>query len=195
MSPVFEHGGLRLYLLKLLDEQPRHGYDLMQQIEERFQGLYTPSAGTIYPRLSRLQADGLVEQVDGEAGRKTYRLTAAGREELAARKDELADVEAQVVGSARNLAREIREDVKASVRDLRVELRNAVRDVRREERLGTPGTGRTSIQRELDRFGRDLSGRLGKLNDEQLGRLRSVLAVVGDDIVRKVQGPARRAGA
>ena len=47
MPPVFAHGRLRLYLLKLLDEAPRHGYEVIRLLEERFQGLYAPSAGTL----------------------------------------------------------------------------------------------------------------------------------------------------
>lgn len=54
MPPVFSHGDLRLYLLSLLDESPRHGYDLMQALTERTGGTYSPSAGTIYPRLAKL---------------------------------------------------------------------------------------------------------------------------------------------
>ena len=45
--PVFSHGSLRLYLLALLDERPRHGYELIQALSERFGGTYSPSAGTI----------------------------------------------------------------------------------------------------------------------------------------------------
>ena len=56
--PVFAHGHLRLYLLSLLDEQPMHGYDLMQALSERFGGTYVPSAGTIYPRLAKLEDEG-----------------------------------------------------------------------------------------------------------------------------------------
>ena len=55
MSPVFSHGRLRLYLLKLLEESPRHGYDIIRLLEDRFLGLYAPSPGTIYPRLARLE--------------------------------------------------------------------------------------------------------------------------------------------
>jgi hypothetical protein len=51
MTPVFGHGHLRLYLLSLLDESPKHGYELIQALEDRFGGTYVPSAGTIYPRL------------------------------------------------------------------------------------------------------------------------------------------------
>ncbi len=186
MSPVFEHGSLRLYLLKLLDEQPRHGYDLMQQLENRFQGLYSPSAGTIYPRLARLHAEGLVEPVAGPGGRKTYQLTDAGRAELAARRDELADLEASVVGSARSLAREIRADVRASVADLRGELKNAVREVRREERR-TRGQV-SALQAELEWFSRELTARLGNVPSGQAETVRRVLESAVDEVVRAVNG-------
>lgn len=133
MSRVFGHGGLRLYLLLLLGDEPRHGYELIRLLEDRFMGLYTPSAGTIYPRLSALEEDGLVEHevVDGK---KVYRLTPAGEAELESRRDEITAVASEAVQSARALATEIRDEVRSSVRDLRRELKDAVRDVKREER-------------------------------------------------------------
>jgi DNA-binding PadR family transcriptional regulator len=133
MSRVFAHGGLRLYLLLLLGDEPRHGYELIRLLEDRFMGLYTPSAGTIYPRLTALEEDGLVEH-DVVDGRKVYRLTAAGQAELDERRDEIAAIAADAVQSARALATEIRDEVRSSVRDLRRELKDAVRDVKREER-------------------------------------------------------------
>jgi DNA-binding PadR family transcriptional regulator len=77
MSPVFRHGMLRLYLLRLLDEEPRHGYEVIRQLRDQFMGVYAPSPGTIYPRLARLEEEGLVthDEVDG---RKVYRITEAG---------------------------------------------------------------------------------------------------------------------
>ena len=159
MSPVFGHGRLRLYLLKLLDESPRHGYDVIRALEDRFLGLYAPSAGTVYPRLSRLESEGLVTVAD-EDGRKVYRITEAGRAELAARQDELADIETDITGSVRDLASEIRSDVRGSVDDLRAELKSAARDVRRESRhyareqrrSGAGGPGRSDIERLADRL-------------------------------------------
>ena len=59
---VFAHGQMRLYLLALLNEGPRHGYEIIQSLEERFNGLYSPSAGTVYPRLAKLEEEGLVER-------------------------------------------------------------------------------------------------------------------------------------
>ena len=61
---VFAHGQMRLYLLALLNEGPRHGYEIIQSLEERFNGLYSPSAGTVYPRLAKLEEEGLVERTE-----------------------------------------------------------------------------------------------------------------------------------
>ncbi|NJQ07681.1 helix-turn-helix transcriptional regulator [Streptomyces lonarensis] len=95
MAAVFGHGRLRLYLLQLLAESPRHGYELIRLLEERFRGAYTPSAGTIYPRLAKLAADGLIRPT-ATGGRKVYALTEAGAGELAARRGELAELEREL---------------------------------------------------------------------------------------------------
>jgi DNA-binding PadR family transcriptional regulator len=133
MTAVFRHGALRLYLLRLLGEQPRHGYEVISLLEDRFLGLYAPSAGTVYPRLAKLEAEGLVEH-DEEGGRKVYRLTDAGRAEVAAHTDELRDLEADITRSVADMARDVRSEVRASVRGLREELKTAAREVRRETR-------------------------------------------------------------
>ncbi|MGW8850717.1 PadR family transcriptional regulator, partial [Streptomyces xiamenensis] len=121
MPPVFGHGRLRLYLLKLLDESPRHGYEVIRLLEERFQGRYAPSAGTVYPRLAKLAAEGLVTHTE-EGGRKVYSLTEEGRRELADRADELAALEREINASLTALADGIREDVSGSAHDLRLVL-------------------------------------------------------------------------
>jgi len=130
VSPVFRHGGLRLYLLKLLDEAPRHGYEVIRLLQDRFLGVYSPSPGTIYPRLARLEEEGLVthDEVDGK---KVYRITDKGREEINARFDDLAELEEELTQSVRDIAREVSEDVRDTVRNLREELTLAARDVRR----------------------------------------------------------------
>ncbi|MFG2295517.1 helix-turn-helix transcriptional regulator [Streptomyces sp. NPDC048603] len=124
MPPVFAHGRLRLYLLKLLDEAPRHGYEVIRLLEERFQGLYAPSAGTVYPRLAKLEAEGLVTHAT-EGGRKVYSITEAGRAELAGRSGELADLELEIRESVSELAAEIRDDVRGAADGLRREMRAA----------------------------------------------------------------------
>ncbi|MER7662882.1 MULTISPECIES: helix-turn-helix transcriptional regulator [unclassified Streptomyces] len=129
MPPVFAHGRLRLYLLKLLDEAPRHGYEVIRLLEERFQGLYAPSAGTVYPRLAKLEAEGLVTHAT-EGGRKVYSITDAGREELAGRSGELADLELEIRESVSELAAEIRDDVRGAAGKLRSEMRAAASQTR-----------------------------------------------------------------
>jgi DNA-binding PadR family transcriptional regulator len=129
VSPVFRHGRLRLYLLKLLDEAPRHGYEVIRLLQDRFMGVYAPSPGTIYPRLARLEEDGLVthEEVDGK---KIYSITDKGREEIRGRLGELADLEDELTESLRDVAREISEDVRDTVRNIREELASAAREFR-----------------------------------------------------------------
>ena len=133
MSPVFRHGRLRLYLLRLLDEEPRHGYEVIRLLRDRFMGVYAPSPGTIYPRLARVEEEGLVTH-DEENGRKVYRITEAGREELRNRGDELDELEEELSASVSDIVREVREDVRETVRNLREELTWAAREMRRTER-------------------------------------------------------------
>ncbi|MFE0405223.1 helix-turn-helix transcriptional regulator [Streptomyces nigra] len=130
MPPVFAHGRLRLYLLKLLDEAPRHGYEVIRLLEERFQGLYAPSAGTVYPRLAKLEAEGLVTHTT-EGGRKVYAITDAGRAELADRSGELADLELEIRESVAELAAEMQADVRGAAGDLRREMRAAASEARK----------------------------------------------------------------
>ncbi|MEU7755484.1 PadR family transcriptional regulator [Micromonospora sp. NPDC049101] len=139
MTAVFSHGRLRLYLLKLLDDGPKHGYELIRLLEDRFLGLYAPSAGTIYPRLQRLEVEGLVSHT-AAGGRKTYDITDAGRAELRQRAGELAALEADIAASVADLsslAGEIRSEVRGSARDLKRELSEATRQTRRT-RWDTP---------------------------------------------------------
>ncbi|MCB5908713.1 PadR family transcriptional regulator [Streptomyces pinistramenti] len=140
MPPVFAHGRLRLYLLKLLDEAPRHGYEIIRLLEERFQGLYAPSAGTVYPRLAKLETEGLVTHAT-EGGRKVYSITGAGRAELADRGGELAELELEIGESVAALASDIREDVSGSARDLRREIREAAQQARAESGRGRRASG------------------------------------------------------
>ncbi|MFO7689329.1 MAG: PadR family transcriptional regulator [Cryobacterium sp.] len=131
MTPVFSHGRLRLYLLSLLAEQPRHGYELIQALSDRFGGTYSPSAGTIYPRLAKLEDDGLVSKTSD--GRKTvYEITDAGRAELLARDGELGALETEVSDSVRRLADEVRSGVSAAMSSLRADLASAARRARTE---------------------------------------------------------------
>ncbi len=129
MSPVFAHGQLRLYLLALLEEGPRHGYEVIQDLEQRFGGLYIPSAGTVYPRLAKLEEEGLVERSD-EGRKATYRITDAGRAEVAARREEIDSLQRDLDDSVRQLAEQVRAQVHGRSADLRAELRAAALQAR-----------------------------------------------------------------
>lgn len=121
MPPVFAHGALRLYLLALVAEGDKHGYDIIRALSDRFGGTYSPSAGTVYPRLAKLEEEGLVATVSD--GRRTvYSITDAGRQELAARQGELADVEADISASVRRLADGLRDELRSSMKGLRADL-------------------------------------------------------------------------
>jgi DNA-binding PadR family transcriptional regulator len=80
----FESGEVRLALLSLLADGPRHGYDLMKELETRSGGLYRASAGTVYPTLQQLEDEGRVTSLS-EGGKRVYSITERGREELAER--------------------------------------------------------------------------------------------------------------
>jgi DNA-binding PadR family transcriptional regulator len=126
---VFAHGQLRLYLLALLNEGPRHGYEVIRALEERFNGLYSPSAGTVYPRLAKLEEEGLVQRT--EEGRKaTYQITEAGRQEVTARELDLADLQQDLDHSVRELAQQVRQRVHGNSEDLRAELTAAAKQAR-----------------------------------------------------------------
>jgi DNA-binding PadR family transcriptional regulator len=86
---VFESGELRLVLLKLVADEPRHGYDLIRAVEELTGGEYAPSPGVIYPTLTLLQDMGLIEEAPGDGPRKPFQVTEDGRAHLEEKSDEV----------------------------------------------------------------------------------------------------------
>ncbi|MCR2813119.1 PadR family transcriptional regulator [Microbacterium sp. zg.Y1090] len=150
MPPVFSHGDLRLYLLNLLDESPRHGYDLIQALSDRTGGTYTPSAGTVYPRLAKLEEEGLVTKYAD--GRKTvYRITEAGRAEVASRAHDLEGIEAGLDDSVRLIADEVRGSVREAMRSLRADLAAAAQTDRTTAKQAPVDDERTRSRAELHR--------------------------------------------
>jgi DNA-binding PadR family transcriptional regulator len=86
-GPKARRGDVRTAVLLLLAEEPRNGYQLMQEIEDRSEGVWRPSPGSIYPALQQLEDEGLVRTVETD-GRKLFELTDAGREYVAERDEE-----------------------------------------------------------------------------------------------------------
>lgn len=80
---MFEQGDLRFVVLKLLAEKPAHGYEIIKAVEQQFGGAYAPSPGIVYPTLTLLEEQGLIEIVESVGSRKLYALTEAGRAEFA----------------------------------------------------------------------------------------------------------------
>ncbi len=83
-------GGVRAALLVLLDEEPRNGYGLMQEIERRSGGVWRPSPGSVYPALQQLEDEGIV-RVEEQDGRKLFHLTDEGRAHVDEHRAELGE--------------------------------------------------------------------------------------------------------
>lgn len=101
---MFDGGELRLVLLKLIADEPRHGYDLIRAIEEMTGGAYAPSAGVVYPTLTMLDEMDLIEAQASEGAKKKFAATEAGRAHL---EERAAEVEALIerltsIGAHRN---------------------------------------------------------------------------------------------
>jgi len=123
---MFDGSELRLILLKLFEEQPRHGYDLIREIEERSGGAYAPSPGVIYPTLTMLDDMGLVES-KAEGARKAFAITEAGAAELADKAEEVAALFERLAALGEHQARTSGGPIRRAMGNLRAVL---------QERLG-----------------------------------------------------------
>ncbi|WP_299166738.1 PadR family transcriptional regulator [uncultured Arthrobacter sp.] len=148
MPAVFAHGALRLYLLALLEDGPKHGYEIIRALEDRFGGTYSPSAGTIYPRLAKLEAEGLVS-TETHGRRTTYSITANGSAEVGERGGELSDIEVDISASVRKLADGVREELRANMRGLRADLAASAEAARGSARQSHPGTSPADSRRSV----------------------------------------------
>jgi DNA-binding PadR family transcriptional regulator len=83
---IFDQGDLRLVILKLVSEAPRHGYEIIKAIEERVGGAYSPSPGVIYPTLTLLEELSYLTVETAEGGKKLYRITEEGTRMLEEKK-------------------------------------------------------------------------------------------------------------
>jgi DNA-binding PadR family transcriptional regulator len=88
----FEQGDLKYVILRLLEEKPRHGYDIIKELEGRFGGSYAPSPGTVYPTLTMLEDLGFARIVPEDGGKKIYEITDEGRKHLAEHSTTVDDI-------------------------------------------------------------------------------------------------------
>lgn len=84
MGRFFDHGDLRLVVLKLIADKPSHGYELIKAIEAAAGGAYAPSPGVIYPTLTLLEEMGYATQAEATGGKKLYTATPEGLSHLEA---------------------------------------------------------------------------------------------------------------
>ena len=101
---MFGDGELRLIVLALIEEAPRHGYDIIKALEERSSGMYSPSPGVVYPTLTYLEEAGYA-QSEADGNKKVYSITQAGREHLAERRQTVEAVLEQLERFCRKMAR------------------------------------------------------------------------------------------
>ena len=87
----FESGDMKYVILRLLKDKPRHGYEVMKELEDQLHGCYSPSPGTVYPTLQWLEDEGLVVAKDVE-GKRVYEITDAGRRFLEEHRDMVDDI-------------------------------------------------------------------------------------------------------
>src|SRR5262245_47684789 len=87
----FESGDMKYVILKLLKDKPRHGYEVMKELEDQMHGCYSPSPGSVYPTLQWLEDEGLVRAKDVD-GKKVYEITDTGLKFLEEHKDTVEDI-------------------------------------------------------------------------------------------------------
>lgn len=116
---MFDGGELRLVLLKLIADEPRHGYDLIKAIEELTGGAYAPSPGVVYPTLTLLDDMGLIAEARGESTRKSFSVTKDGESHLAERAEEVEALMARLSGMGEERTRPDAASVRRAMTNLR----------------------------------------------------------------------------
>lgn len=124
---LFDYGEIRLLVLALIAEQPRHGYELIKAIEERFGGSYAPSPGVIYPTLAWLDDMGLIEAQPEGGNRKSYAITAEGEAYLAGNRAAADALLARAGGEGRG-RRGMPSNVIRAMENLKLAMRLRMRD-------------------------------------------------------------------
>jgi DNA-binding PadR family transcriptional regulator len=122
----FDSSELQLVMLKLISEQPRHGYDLIREIEDRTGGAYAPSPGVIYPTLTLLDEMGLIEEQQSDGAKKLFAITKAGTDHLSERAEDVERLFARLDEMGETRAKNERGSVRRAMGNLRQVLVNRV---------------------------------------------------------------------
>ena len=124
---MFGQGELRLALLALIHEEPRHGYELIKAIEELTGGDYAPSPGAVYPTLQLLEDEGMIAEAESEGAKKPYEATVDGIAELEGRADEVEALMNRLSGMGESRARVRSPDLFRAMGNLATVLKNRAR--------------------------------------------------------------------
>lgn len=115
---VFDQGDLKYVILQLLAEKPRHGYEIIKEIEERFGGAYSPSPGTVYPTLTMLEDMGYARVIPEEGGKKVYEITPEGRAYLEENRSAVDDIFQRITDFAQSIFGEPMMQVHRAMKDV-----------------------------------------------------------------------------
>ena len=147
---MFEQGDLKYVILQLLDEKPRHGYEIIKALEERFGGMYSPSAGTVYPTLTLLEDLGYASVSVEEGGKKIYSITDEGRAYLAQNRSAVDDIFERITELGATFLSDAVMDLNRGIRDIaQATYRGAPRVFRDKEAVA-------KIKEALDRAAREI---------------------------------------
>ena len=120
---IFDHGDLRYLLLHLIAEKPRHGYELIKAIEEKFGGMYSPSPGVIYPTLTLLEELGHIRPAEGDGSKKAYAITDEGTAFLAGNRPAVEQVLQRMAAAAEAFGGGPAPEILRAMHNLRLALR------------------------------------------------------------------------
>jgi DNA-binding PadR family transcriptional regulator len=123
---MFSGGELRLVLLKLIADQPRHGYELIKAVEDLTGGEYAPSPGVVYPTLTMLEDMGHITEKKSKDSKKVYEATDEGRANLEENSDEVDELIERLEGHGHNRRRGQRPEIGRAIGNLMTALRNRI---------------------------------------------------------------------
>jgi DNA-binding PadR family transcriptional regulator len=123
MRRMFEQGDLKFVVLALIAEQPRHGYEIIKEIEHRVGGAYAPSPGVIYPLLTMFEEMGLAELTASEGAKKLYAITEQGKAELASNKANVDALFARIASARESFASGRAPQIVRAMENLKLALR------------------------------------------------------------------------
>jgi|SRR5687767_11265754 len=146
---MFDQGDLKLVILRLLDEKPRHGYEIIKEIEDRFGGTYSPSPGTVYPTLTLLEDLGYARAMPEEGGKKIYEITDEGRQHLKENEGTIDDIFSRIEEFAQSIFGEPMMEVNRG-------LKNVASAVYGSKRSGRSTEQMKKIREILDRAAKEI---------------------------------------